>query len=714
MVELSQVLKRWNPLAVMLRALALIGLLAPVLMEAQSTASEPSSQTADPFAWLEDIKGERALAWVQKSNERTLKQLTQDPRYQRYHNMALAITQDKSRIPAATFFDGWLYDGWVYNLWQDDAHPRGLWRRARLASYEEPSPEWELLLDMDALAKAEGKSWQFRTVEFLPPNGHRCMIALSDGGKDTTVWREFDIESRSLVKNGFVLPEAVSLVVWKDGDTLLVSTDSGSGAVPSVKRWSRGQVPSAAEEIHRGQVGAVAVLPEALTDGPGERILVIRELGPQGTTTSWMLNAEGGLLRLALPPRLHSLTLHRNEWVFSLLADWAANGRTWKAGSLLSMPVAQCTRSSPTVRLIMAPGPRESIVRADGMRDGVLVISYSNVRGRLLRFIFESGRWRRQQVPLPDSGTINFVMSDLGAGRAFIRYESFLQSTTLYEVDVAANRATPVKRLPAQFDASRYTTEQFEATSSDGTKVPYFVVRPKAFKATGQAPTLMHGYGYIGFSQFSNYSGFLGRLWLEQGGVYVLANIRGGSEFGPGWHVVKTQRHLVYDDFIAVAEDLIRRKITSPRHLGIEGMSAGGLLMGVMLTQRPDLFHAAVVQVPVLDQLNENLLGGHSRFIKEFGSPDILEERAFLERTSPYQNLTKRVDFPVPFFMTSTNDDRVHPGHVRKFAAKMEAFGMPFLYYESPEGGHDMWSTPEDRAMHEALIYTYLVQQLME
>jgi prolyl oligopeptidase len=307
-------------------------------------------------------------------------------------------------------------------------------------------------------------------------------------------------------------------------------------------------------------------------------------------------------------------------------------------------------------------------------------------------------------------------MSDERASEAFALYLNFLQPPTLYAVDVGTARAVPVETLPPQFDGSRHVVEQFEATSRDGTQVPYFLVRPKSSEANGRTPTLLHGYGGFQASLVPTYSGTLGKLWLEQGGAYAVANIRGGGEFGPAWHQagLKTRRQVVYDDFIAVAEDLIRRKITMPQRLGIEGSSNGGLLMGVMLTQRPDLFRGVALGSPLLDMLRYHKLLAGASWVDEYGSPDVPEERAWLERFSPYQNLVKRADFPVPFFITSTRDDRVHPAHARKYAAKMESLGMPYLFYENTEGGHSAAANLQQRAMRAALEYTYLAQRLID
>jgi prolyl oligopeptidase len=683
--------------------------------DSQAAQSAPGASAEDPFLWLEDIEGKRALDWVRAQNERSLGQLTADPRYQKYYAAALAIVEDKSRIPL-----GALRSGWVYNFWQDDQNVRGLWRRARLESYRSASPEWQPLLDVDELAKAEGKSWVYKGVVCLPPEGRRCLVQLSDGGKDASVFREFDVESHSFVTGGFALPEAKSDVLWKDENTLLVATDWGPGTLtPSgyafiVKALKRGEALADAHEVYRGKATDVGVAPYDF-NGNGERLILIQDSETFFTAVYWAVAADGQVARVTLPPKATPRVLHRGELVFTIEQDWTLGGKSWRTGSLLSMPLAEISRPTPTVHEVLSPGPRDSIDQVATTRDGLIVASYSNVRGRALRFAFDGKRWQQTRVELPGSGSLALQGTDPSAGTAFMTYEDFTQPTTLYAIEVAAGQAAPIKSLPPKFDATRYTVEQRSAISRDGTQVPYFVVRSRALVANGDNPTLLYGYGGFQVSMLPVYSGLIGQLWLEQGGVFVLANIRGGGEFGPAWHEagLKTHRQVVYDDFIAVAEDLIKRKITSPRRLGIEGGSNGGLLMGVMLTQRPELFHAAVVQVPLLDMLRYDKLLAGASWVDEYGSPEVPAERAWLEKFSPYQNLVKRADFPVPFFVTSTKDDRVHPGHARKYAAKMDSLGMPYLYYENIEGGHSAAANQRERAKRTALEYTYLAQRLM-
>jgi len=695
---------------------ATAGIVVFIFLAAARLVMANSQDSSDPFLWLEDVEGERALTWVRAQNERSLKQLQSDPRFEKFYQAALAIAEDKSRIPYGT-----LRNGWVYNFWQDETNVRGLWRRATRESYETQAPSWQTLLDLDELAKKEGKNWVWKSVTCLPPEGNRCMVKLSDGGKDASVYREFDITTREFVASGFVVPEAKTDLIWQDVDHLVVATDWGEGTLTTsgypfiVKRWARGTPLSEAREIHRGEPDDVAVSPFDIDGGNGARILGISEADTFFTASYFTLTPEG-IARVTLPPKATPRALFRNELVFTIEQDWEIGGRKYATGSLLSMPASETSSATPTLRLVLAPGPRDSIEEVAATRSGLLVASYSNVRGQLLRCSFDGKAWASSRLPLNDNGAVGIASADADEDVAYATYTDFLQPTTLYAVNTAEGAAKAIKTLPPKFDASRYLTEQFEAVSKDGTRVPYFVVRSRDRKADGEAPTLLYAYGGFQVSLTPSYSATLGQLWLDQGGVYVLANIRGGGEFGPAWHDagLKLKRQVVYDDFIAVAEDLIRRKITSPRRLGIQGGSNGGLLMGVMLTQRPELFRAVNVQVPLLDMLRYHVLLAGASWVDEYGSPDVPAERAWLEKLSPYQNLTKRAEFPLPFIETSTKDDRVHPGHARKYAAKLESLGMPFLYYENIDGGHSAAANLRERAKRIALEFTYLSQRLID
>jgi len=670
----------------------------------------------DPYLWLEDVEGARALDWVRAENARSLPVLENDPRYAQLHANALAIANSHDRLAL-----GSIRDGYLYNFWQDETHVRGLWRRAPLAAYAQGgNPAWENLIDFDALASAEGKNWVFKGVDCLDATNH-CMVSLSDGGKDAVVWREFDINTKSFVANGFVLPEAKGGVEWENPDTLLVATDWGaengqptvteSGYPMIVKRWRRGTPLASATEVVRGVHSDVGIGAGAIQDVDGSRILVVVNATTFFESDKFLITASGAE-RINIPKKANIVGLHKGQLLLTLDEAWGDKPQ----GALISMPLDQATSATPATTLLYAPGPRESIEQVEVTKDAVLVAGYQNVRGRVLRFAFDGRAWIETSVALPENGAVGFAGASPTESQAFAVFEDFLTPSTLYALDNHATVARAVRSLPAQFDASPFTTEQFEAASRDGTQVPYFVVHRKDMPLNGANPTLLYGYGGFQVSMTPSYAANVGKLWLERGGTYVLANIRGGGEFGPAWHEagLKTHRQVIYDDFIAVAEDLIARHITSPRRLGIEGGSNGGLLMGVMLNERPDLFHAAVIQVPLMDMLRYDQLLAGASWVDEYGSPHVPEERAFLERISPYQNLRRRDDFPLPFIETSTKDDRVHPGHARKYAARLEELGMPFLYYENIEGGHSAAANQNEAARRRALEYTYLTQRLMD
>jgi len=680
--------------------------------DAEAKRNKPAK---DPFQWLEEVEGERALAWVRDHNEPTLATLQSDPRYAALEAEALAIVQDKRRLAL-----GEVAQGQLWNFWQDETNVRGVWRRSPLAAYAAGSPQWETILDIDALAKAEGKNWVFKGYTCLEPDRRLCMIALSDGGKDAVVWREFDMERKSFYEQGFRLSEAKSGVVWKDINTLLVTTDLGPGSLTEsgypyiLKAWSRGQYLTDAPEVLRGQPTDVSLRAFKLRSETGEEHLFAVEGNTFFTSSYWSLDGAAPA-KLTLPEKASVQGLHKDELIFTIEQDWSVGGRTYPQGALLSMPLSEASAEAPSIRLLYGPGPRESIDGVAVTRDAVLVAAFRDVKGRLLRFSFDGRAWLEGEIPMPANGSIDLAGADPQDSLAFVTYQSFDKPSTVFAIN-GRTPPKPVQSLPAQFEAEGVQVAQFEATSRDGTKVPYFIVRPKGAATDGSTPTLLYGYGGFQISQTPSYSSIFGKLWVERGGAYVIANIRGGGEFGPAWHQagLKTKRQVVYDDFIAVAEDLIARKFTSPRRLGIMGGSNGGLLMGVMLTQRPELFSAAVVQVPLLDMLRYHELLAGASWIDEYGDPRIPEERAWLEQLSPYNNLVKRPDFPTPFFVTSTKDDRVHPGHARKYAAKMEKLGLPFLYYENIDGGHSAAANQKEVAKRRALEFTYLAQRLMD
>ena len=667
--------------------------------------------TEDPYLWLEEIEGDRALAWVREQNARSLGVLEADARYQGLYQDALAIANNRDRLPL-----GGIQEGYYYNFWQDETHVRGIWRRSPLADYARGQPRWETLLDVDALAAAENANWVYQGSDCLEGTT-RCLIQLSDGGRDANTVREYDIATRSFVEGGFVLPEAKSSVAWIDRDTLLVATDWGEGSMTEsgyamiVKRWRRGTPLSSATEVMRGQTSDVGVFIGVFQDTDGSRLPVGYEANTFFETSYWRLDGAQPQ-QINLPAKSSIVGLYRGQLVFTLNEAW----RGLAQGALAAYPIADTSAAAPRAVALFTPTERQSVEAVAITRDAILVAGYENVRGRILRFTPNGNGWAQTHIDLPTTGSVSFAGSSPTESLAFATYQDYTTPSTLYALENNATRARAIRSLPALFDASRFVAEQHEAVSRDGTRVPYYIVRPHDMQFNGENATLLYAYGGFQVSYPPTYSASVGKLWLERGGVYVLANIRGGGEFGPAWHQagLRTNRQVIYDDFYAVERDLVERRITSPRRLGIMGGSNGGLLMGVMLNQHPEMINAAVVQVPLLDMLRYDQLLAGASWVDEYGSPSNPEERAFLESISPYQNLRARDDFPMPFVLTSTKDDRVHPGHARKYVARMLELGLPVLYYENIDGGHSAAANLNEAARRRALEYTYLMQRLMD
>ena len=691
------------------------GLVAMTILASGAHAAEPAA--GDPFLWLEEVEGERALDWVRGQNSRSLSVLEADPRYQAFHDQALAIAEATDRIPFPT-----LRKGAIYNFWQDATNVRGLWRQTTLDSYVTPAPVWSTILDVDALAAAESANWVFKGSACRWPDYGRCLVSLSDGGKDAVQVREFDLATQSFVPDGFRLPEGKQDTAWNGADSLLVAREWEPGQVTEsgyayiIKRLSRGQPLEAAVEVFRGEPTDVAAGPAVLHDGDGHSVVLFSRAVTFYEGETW-IDTLAGARKLALPAKHSIVGLVSGQLLFTVEQDWEVGGQAFKSGDLMSVDATEAAASPDALQpvLVLRPGSRQSIEGATPTKSRLLVNLYDNVQGQVWSYAFRDGRWAGERLALPENAAVGVISTELESDDFFASATSFLIPSTLW---LARDGSAPrqVKAAPARFNASTHVTEQHEATSKDGTKVPYFVVRPKDMQLDGSNPTLLYAYGGFQVSMTPGYSGTVGKLWLERGGVYVLANIRGGGEFGPNWHQagLKQDRQRIFDDFAAVAEDLVARKITSPRRLGIMGGSNGGLLMGVEMTQRPELWNAVVVQVPLLDMLRYHTLLAGASWMAEYGDPDIPEERAFLESISPYHQLRSGADYPEPFFVTSTKDDRVHPGHARKMAARMEALGLPFYYYENIDGGHSAAANLREAARRTALEFTYLTRKLMD
>jgi prolyl oligopeptidase len=689
-----------------------------VLGATAAGADTKPAGTEDPFLWLEQVDGARAMQWVRAENAKTTAALDKDSRFPDLLKQALEIAQAKDRIPEPRFIGGQ-----IFNRWQDADHVHGIWRRTSLADYQQATPAWTTVLDLDALTKAQKANWFWGGADCEEPGERFCTIRLSDGGEDAVTVREFDLRTSGFVKGGFSLPKGKQDTAWLNRDELLVAREWAPGQLTRsgypyvVKRIKRGQPLSGAVEVFRGTASDVGVSPLELSDGAGHRAVVIQR-SLSFFEADYHLIGRGGTAKLALPLKSDLQALVQGRLIVSLREDWkSADGQMFPQGSLVSIDLAAATAKPQQLKpaLIYAPGPREALKQASATRSHLLVTVLDNVKGRAYVYTPEAeDRWSRHQLELPDNASIDLVDAELHGERAFLSVTGFLTPTSLWLADLASGALAITKTLPTKFDASHHTVEQFEATSSDGTKVPYFVVHPIEMKLDGSTPTILNAYGGFLVSETPSYSAEIGKLWLERGGAYVLANIRGGGEFGPAWHEagLKTHRQRVYDDFAAVAKDLIAKQITSPHHLGIMGGSNGGLLMGVQFTQHPELWGAVDIQVPLLDMLRYEQIAAGSSWVGEYGSVSNPDERAFLASISPYNNLRPGVQYPEALIWTTTKDDRVGPQHARKFAARLAALNVPYFYYEVIEGGHGAGATLAEKAAMRAREFTYFARQL--
>lgn len=681
---------------------------------------------ADDHLALEQVDGTEAMAFVAEENRKSLAALTGDRRYETFRREAEAILTATDRIPTPRF----LGDG-VANFWQDAANPKGVWRRTSLASYRTANPQWETLLDIDALSKAEGKDWVFKGADCLSPDETRCLISLSDGGKDAVVVREFDTTTKRFAADGFNLPEGKHRIEWLDRDTLLVATDFGAGTLTEsgypfiVKTLKRGQTLAQAIEVYRGDQsdGGYGVSPSVYRDKDGKvtAVIITRPLDTFRSET-WSVAHDGKTQKLNLPERVSVYGAQGDLLIFSNDEAWSYRGRDYKPGSLLALSLSVLIPGNDVVisnqaDVIYEPAARQSIGDVRVLDRYVLISFTDNVAGRLALFQNRGEwGWPRQDIAVPANVAAGLGDSSKSRGEVFVSTQGFLVPPTLSLTGISSPALTELKSAPAKFDASRDITEQYEATSTDGTKIPYFITRPRDMKLDGSNPTIMLGYGGFQVSLNPAYKPEMGKLWLERGGVFVQANIRGGGEFGPDWHqaALKENRQRAFDDFAAVARDLEQRGVTSPRRLGIYGRSNGGVLTSVSITQHPELFNAAVIESPLVDMLRYQDLPAGASWIGEYGDPRIPADAEFIARYSAYQQLRPGAAYPRVYLTTNTRDDRVHPGHARKFAARLVDLGYDHLYYEDTAGGHSNDADPVANARRWARHYVYLSQQLMD
>ena len=671
------------------------------------------TETNDPYLWLEEVEAEKALDWAKSLNQECTVELTAASGFEPLESRLLAALDSDARIPGVT-----LYGDYLYNFWRDKQNPKGIWRRTTMDSYRKDHPEWETVLDIDRLGDVENENWVWKGATMRRPDFQRCLLRLSRGGADATVVREFDIESRSFVDDGFQLPEAKSRATWINDDTIFVGTDFGPGTMTDsgyprlIKTWKRGTPLSQAKLVFVGKKEDVSVGASVSHDHGWRHEIIVR------SDTFWtnesFIRVDQDWIRIDKPSGAE-ISFFQNHLLLTLRKDWSVEGRTFKAGSLLAKELPAFLNGDRDLDVLFEPTDRTSLDGFSSTRQFLMINILDNVRNRLVRVRKDGDRWISEDLETPGVGTVSAWGVDSEKSDAYwMSITDFLTPQSLYLGDLTKNAQVKLKSQPGFFDTSGLTIQQREAISKDGTRVPYFMVAREGLNLDGSNPTLLYGYGGFEISMLSSYRAITGISWLEAGGVYVLANIRGGGEFGPRWHqaALKENRQLAYDDFIAIAEDLIERKITSPQHLGIRGGSNGGLLMGNMLIQRPDLFKAIVCQVPLLDMYRYNKLLAGASWMGEYGNPDIPEQWAYLQKYSPYQRVKSGVKYPRTLFTTSTRDDRVHPGHARKMVAKMKDQGHDVLYYENIEGGHGGASDNPQRAFVESLIHTFLWNEL--
>lgn len=671
------------------------------------------AQEADPYQWLEEVEAPKALEWVEEWNDKSIGVISSQPGYNDIYEKNLDILNSTDRIA-----NPGIYGKYVYNFWQDQQYQRGIWRRAELKSYLSGTPDWEILLNIDELSKKDDVKWVFKGASGLYPDYNKFLVTLSKGGGDAAIVKEFDVQSKAFVENGFFLPEAKGGASWIDENTLLVSTDFGDGVTTSgypmqVKIWKRGTKLENAQEVYKGLETDMGIWGYAQQNPEKVYQLITRRTSFY--SGDYLFIENGKAVKLDLPDDIELNTIFNGQVIFQLKSAWDVNNKSFQQGAVISIDYNDLLNGKRNFELVVEPGERSSITQISNTKDRLLVNMLENVKSELYSFRFEN-KWEKEKINAPDFGNISLGSTDEFSNKFFFYFQNFLEPSTLYFGDASSGEISKVKSLPSWFPTEKYEVQQFEAVSKDGTHIPYFVAHRKSMKLDGNNPTLLYAYGGFEIPQLPRYSAATGVSWLEKGGVYVLANLRGGGEFGPQWHQagLKENRQLVFNDFHAVAEDLIERKITSSKKLGIYGGSNGGLLVGVAFTQRPDLYNAAVCAVPLLDMKRYNKLLAGASWMAEYGNPDIPEEWEYIKKYSPYQNVKKGMDYPEVFFTTSTRDDRVHPGHARKMVAKMNDLGYKIYYFENTEGGHAGASTNEQRAKMNALIYSYLQMKLMD
>ncbi|MNJ90998.1 Prolyl endopeptidase precursor [compost metagenome] len=691
-------------------------LLLPFIICACQSQPVKRNIPEDKYLWLEEVEGEKAIQFAKEENKKTLEHFQKNLLFKNIEKDTRDIYLAKDRVPTVK-----LRNGELYNFWQDKKNVRGLWRKTSIESFKSGKPKWNIILDLDKLAKKEKENWVWKGSSELPFNNEKILLYLSRGGKDATVVREFNLKTKSFVKDGFNLPEAKSDVSWKDENTVYVGTDFGpdsmtdSGYPRIVKLWKRGTPLSEAQVVIEGKKTDMGVYAGVSFNDEGRYIFQSRRPSFY-ESENWYETKEGKRIKIPMPADAEFNGIFKEHLLFVLRSDL----KNFKSGSLVALPLDKIEEGDNAykyLQIIFAPSGKKFLQRVTSTKNHLLLGTLDNVLAKIEKVSFEApDQWESEGINLGENGVAYVTSVEDESDQYLTMYMDFLTPPSVYIGN--SSDKTPkfslLSQSPKRFDAQGMIVERFEATSRDGTSIPYFIVAPKGFKKDGSNPTLLYGYGGFDVALQPSYIGALGKNWVEKGGVYVLANLRGGGEFGPEWHksVLKENRYKVYEDFVSIAEDLVRRGVTSSKHLGISGRSNGGLLTGATFTSRPDLFGAVIVGVPLLDMLRYHKLLAGASWMAEYGDPDDPQMREAILRYSPYQKVNAETKYPEAFFMTSTKDDRVHPGHARKMVAKMREQGHKVYYYENLEGGHAGSANIEQKVLWDSLEMTYLWEKL--
>lgn len=687
----------------------------PMLNNDLSNNALPLSPTTlpDPYLWLEDRNGEKATAWARVESEITKRHFEQDPRFSQATQELLKVFNSPEKIPMPQMFEGF-----VYHLWQDDFHQRGLWRRTSVDEYIKETPSWEVLLDLDKLSSQEQEPWVYKCCIHLP-GSDQVMVALCRNNQDAVEWREFSLTKKEFIKDGFVLPESKSAVEWFDEDHLIVAAaftpdqQTNSGYPRKVYLWTRGEDFSQSRLLYEGKKEHVATWPN-ITHRQGKTTLVIGIYVDYDFHESYLFDQHWNATKFPLPPFVALTGNFQDFWLLENRHEWQG----FPAGSLLSVPKAVVELQEiprEWIKAIFQPSESAFYYDFATTRDRMYLQINENVRGQICEArLSEEGAWSLEKI-YHSENTYSLCSTDKEGSAAIFTEEGYLRPRGF--LMRRGSTSWELKKTPSFFNEDRLVTEQFWTRSPDGTEIPYTLVRAKDLNYNGQNPTIVSGYGGFMLARLPTYNPTMGKAWLEKGGVYVMANIRGGSEFGPRWHkeAILENKQKSYDDFIAVTEDLIRRKITSPSHLALQGGSNGGLLVGAVAMQRPELFKAILCQIPLLDMIRYTKMPPGASWVGEYGDPEDPKFHELILKYSPYQNLSRNKKYPKIFFQTTQADDRVHPGHARKMAARMQEYGHPRWFLESFDGGHGVGGVkPEDMAKSQALLYVFLYQELFQ